>query len=262
MFKKLLTLIISCIILFAMQLPVFAADEPPIIHWERLSELTGVPAYELELAYNEMDENDFNIAISELEKAMESYKTLNIIESRAAVQPMSDSDWRIFRNSMRDGAILITQDSATLGYQHGHTSIISGLTNASASDPIYRTIYMTEHPGSTTNMGSSWRVQISNSLNSYWRTRENVATMYHKNSTAIMDLAGQTARSGLVIGYPYNPLANKNDTDKYNCSSLVYRCYIEHGVDIGTNGGTIVLPIHIAQDNDLRVYYRYGNYAW
>ena len=244
-------------------LPVSAATEKNEEYWGDLSCRTGIPAIELQNSYLQMSKEDFETAVIELEELMQYYKSLpNYGISLADASPMSDSQWRQFKSTMVNGSVLITQDSEHLNYYHGHAAIVSGVYDSTVPDPLNRVIYITEHPGSKDNGALSWRIILNNNTTNYWRTRSNVVNMHYGPSSNTMNTAGNVATTSYIIGKPYNPLADKNSATTFSCSSLVYRCYLEAGADVGGDSGSIVMPIHIAQDSDMIIRYLYGDFPW
>jgi len=134
-------------------------------------------------------------------------------------------------------------------------------------EPLSRVYYVTEHLGKRSDNGLSRRTVLGNSTCTdpsvyvYWRHASNIAIL-NSSSPSVMTSASAVARTSLVLDKPYHALALKTSTSEYNCSSLVYRCYINSGLDLSKYGSSIVLPIDIAQNTNLNKVYEYGNFSW
>lgn len=79
-----------------------------------------------------------------------------------------------------------------------------------------------------------------------WKTRYTKALC----ATVIDGDPGQAvdyASSKMGSSYNYNFL-NKWNTDKFYCSQLVWRAYIEQGIDLDKDGGNAVLPTDLVSD--------------
>lgn len=256
--KRIIILIFTISISLTLSVQAFAIENNDI-NWKDLSDKSGIPVEDLQDAYSKMTEDDFNSAVQHCIDAMDYYSTIPQTPSPRGDVRMDMSDWAVLKSNLSDGSMLITTDSETIGFKHGHISIISGAYSMNL-EPLSRVYYMTEHPGSKSGDGLSWRVILSNTEN-YWRKSENVA-IFNVASTSIMTSASSVARSSLVLDKPYNALALKTSTAEYNCSSLVYRCYYNSGLDISKSGSSIVLPKDIAQSSNVILVYEYGNFSW
>lgn len=258
--KKIISLILILSIIFTLSsINVFATD---IIDWDTLSQECGIGVEELKSAYSTMSFDEFLAATDYAKNMMNEYTNYpvntNISTTYAA---MGDNVWRNYRNAMRKGSVLITSESYFAGFQHGHAAIVSDISNETASDALERVIYIVEHPGSTTNSGLSWRVLLSNNATAYWRKTLNSAVFSSASAnTYAMNIAGNKSRT--KIDLPYSPLPNKDNRLVVNCSSLVYQCYDDAGIDISNGSSVTVLPINIAQDSDLTIVAEYGNLPW
>ncbi|AGX41391.1 YiiX/YebB-like N1pC/P60 family cysteine hydrolase [Clostridium saccharobutylicum] len=79
-----------------------------------------------------------------------------------------------------------------------------------------------------------------------WKTRYSkalCATVKNSNPRQAVDYA----ISKIGSDYNYNFL-NKWKTDKFYCSQLVWRAYIEQGIDLDKDGGNAVLPTDLVTD--------------
>lgn len=206
-----------------------------------------------------MTEEEFGATVQHCIDAMDYYKSLPETPSMYG-SALSESDWIAFKQSLVDGSVLLTTDSSTYGFEHGHASIISGAYSMELN-PLSRVFYVTEHPGKNYNNKLSWRRILHNQTTNYWRTRTNIGVL-NSSSSSIMAAASAVGNSSVVLNKPYAALALKNSTSEYNCSSLVYRCYINSGLDISKSASSIVLPIDIAQNTNLTLVYEYGNFSW
>lgn len=79
-----------------------------------------------------------------------------------------------------------------------------------------------------------------------WKTRYTkalCATVINGDPKQAVDYAS----SKIGSNYNYNFL-NKWKTDKFYCSQLVWRAYIEQGIDLDKDGGNAVLPTDLVSD--------------
>lgn len=79
-----------------------------------------------------------------------------------------------------------------------------------------------------------------------WKTRYTkalCATVKDSNPEQAVDYAS----SKIGSSYNYNFL-NKWNTDKFYCSQLVWRSYMEQGIDLDKDGGNAVLPTDLVSD--------------
>ena len=276
-FKKISMICLSLIIIATSSLTVFASEfkleifdnvskmlNEDINTWEELSIRTGIPVKDLKEAYSTIDSKTFLNSIQETANLMDIYEndTINNNASTYSVSfpgpVMPTSVWREFKSQLRNGSILISQHSYTLGFQHGHAAIISGVYNSNSNDPLNRTIYFTEHPGGG---NLSWRKELHNSPNLWWRRQLGVAS-YNVNDLAIMERAGEEARMPYMLNKPYSVFGYKDVISNFNCSSLVWTAYRRSsGIDIGSSSPN-VLPYHIAKSRYTYPTFKYGNYTW
>lgn len=254
--KKFISLVLTLSIIFSLSTMNTFAAEAETINWEELSLQSGIPAEDLQDAYNIMPEEDFYKALQDCIDAMIEYKSLPPVTSLYSA--MSNSAWLNFKNSLLDGSILITSDSITATYAHGHAGIISGIEFPNISTKNY---YITEHPGNGTNDGLSWRFILTDNTTNYWRTRTDLG-VFNASSTSIMTSASAVARTSLILNKGYTPLASKTNTTQYNCATLVYRCYLNSGLDISKASSSTVLPRDITQSSNLYNAYQYGAFDW
>ncbi|WOO87510.1 YiiX/YebB-like N1pC/P60 family cysteine hydrolase [Mollicutes bacterium LVI A0039] len=80
-----------------------------------------------------------------------------------------------------------------------------------------------------------------------------VPSKYHPNVSAANKNAAKYAREQDGMPYNYN-FFNTKTTDKFYCSQLVYRAWLEQGVNLNQGGG-IVTPADLYQDSDSKAYF-------
>lgn len=254
--KKTITIFLSLLMIFTMSsVNVFAANNDAI-NWNSLSSQTGISVEDLQYAYSTMPENEFYAIAEEYKSAMEYYASLPSSPSLYSSNEMTDVQWTNFKSKLSNGSILITSDSVTLTYAHGHAAIISGFVTTGSGSVSY---YFTEHPGGKDEGDLSWRRNIDNTT--YWRERSTLG-IYNAYSNSTMQDAAVEACSNVVLGKPYNAFANKSLTTYYNCATLVYRCYINSGLDISKTNSSTVLPVDITNSSNLYSKFQHNTFDW
>ncbi len=147
--------------------------------------------------------------------------------------------------NLKKGDILITFNTHTMGWRHGHCAIVL--------DENSNTLL--EHM----SMG-----EVSCTTHLYgWRSYPSFVVLRYKDAE-IAQKAAEYARKNL-LGVPYNILAGVIKKDKTNekktsshCSHIIWQAYKSAGVDIDKNNGIFVTPKDIAMSDELEVIQIYG----
>lgn len=147
---------------------------------------------------------------------------------------------------LKDGDILITFNTHTCDWRHGHAAIVTD----SRHDEIleHRSI------GCVSTLGKA----------SLWGNYPAFAVLRYTDESISGD-AARYAREHL-LGLDYNILAGvlkKDKTDDISgasshCSHIVWQAYKAFGVDIDSNGGVFVTPHDIAMSDKLKVVQIFG----
>lgn len=146
---------------------------------------------------------------------------------------------------LKDGDILITKATHTLGWRHGHAAIV---TDAEKGETLEAVTYGCE---SSLQNVSKW--QKYPSLLILRAKDEEIAKKaaeFAKNKLVGVDY-------GLLVGILCKDKQEMEVIDTTHCSHLVWQAYKAAGMDID-GSGWLVLPGDIAADNDLDVVFAYG----
>lgn len=146
---------------------------------------------------------------------------------------------------LRDGDILITKATHTLGWRHGHAAIV---TDANTGETLEAVTYGCE---SSFQNVSKWEKYPS--LLILRPKDEKVAknaAKFAKNKLVGVDY-------GLFVGLLSKDKQDMEVIDTTHCSHLVWQAYKAVGMDIDDDGW-LVLPSDIAADDDLGVMFAYG----
>lgn len=147
---------------------------------------------------------------------------------------------------LKDGDILITFNTHTLDWRHGHAAIV---TDADLGEIL-------EHK-SIGNVSDLTNIRT-------WQTYPAFLILRHPNEK-LAEKAASFAKKTLV-GIEYNLFSGFIKKDKSDettpsgshCSHIVWQAYKAAGVDIDFDGGIIVTPADIASCDKLRLVQIYG----
>lgn len=253
--KKLLSLILVLAMMTVTTTTAFANPTSPY-NWSKLSQETGIGITELQDAYNLYGEDLFSDLVAEVKNAYAEKQ--HVITPYVNGSIMTDAQWMNFKSLCTNGTILISQDSMTAGFMHGHCGIVSDASGSGLS----RTVYVVEAPGSGQ---VSKRTSLDAKSVTWWRQRVTLRAYDVVSSTGTvmsskMSSAARTSTSGLILGKPYNALAPVKDTNIYNCATLVNRCYYANGIKFSTSDDSTLLPRDI--DKHALTMYKYSKAGW
>ncbi len=147
---------------------------------------------------------------------------------------------------LKDGDILITFNTHTLDWRHGHAAIV---TDATVGEIL-------EHK-------SIGNVSVLTNLRS-WQTYPAFLVLRYPDEKEAQKAAAYAKKT--LVGIDYNLFAGFIKKDKSNetipsgshCSHIVWQAYKEAGVDIDYDRGIIVTPFDIASSDKLRLVQIYG----
>lgn len=153
---------------------------------------------------------------------------------------------------VKNGYVLVTKSSQTLGVRNGHAALVVDAANGSILEA--GPVGMTSH--------------ISDI--SVWRTYPTMIMLklkdeiIQKNTSLIRNLINDALNNLTDIPYKITPgilSQKKNIPDKIpasNCSHLIWAAFMRQGIDIDSDGGPIVTPRDIARSNLFEIVQIYG----
>lgn len=180
--------------------------------------------------------NELYFKEQEIEKNFIAYPITVEEQNKEQTTPIAD---------LKKGDILITFNTHTMGWRHGHCAIV-----------------LDEKRNTLLEHMAIGEVSCETSLGSWGEYPSFVVLRY--NDEKIAQKAVEYAQKNL-IEIPYNILAGvikKDKTDEKNpsshCSHIVWQAYKSAGVDIDKNKGIFVTPKDIAMSDELEVIQIYG----
>lgn len=213
------------------------------IDYKKISKYTGLSPY----AVKEMvDNGDFEKVLKineiyfekpEFEKDYIAFPITAQEQNADSIMPMAD---------LKKGDILITYNTHTFDWRHGHAAIVVD----DAGNVILE--HMAIGETSVLSRANKW---------SYY---PGFIILRHPDRN-IAESAANYARENLV-DIPYSIFAGFGDKDmsdndnikSSHCSHIVWQAYKAVGCDIDSNRGVIVTPEDIAKSNELNVVQIYG----
>ena len=149
---------------------------------------------------------------------------------------------------LQNGDIIITLSIHSLGWRHGHATII---TDAEKGEGVQAV--MIGEKSNTSLVGS-------------WTKYPMVAVLRPKNvSEDVRNQAGQYAEEnlkGLYYSFSGGVFSGRNPDEKLNttqCAHLVWFAYLTCGVDIAPESGRIITPKDFLESENLQIVQVYGN---
>lgn len=161
-------------------------------------------------------------------KDLEGYSNLFFEQARKNFKYMPKSF-----ESLRKGDILVTKDSKTSGWHHGHAAMLLDGNNIVEAD------------GKTVTK-RSYR----------WKNEYNTAMALTVDSVSREEAHNAAIWAYGKRGTPYGIHTNPNRTDRFYCSQLVYRSYLsatKSRVKIDGGSTHIITPMDLVRDDDTRV---------
>ncbi|AKM17707.1 Uncharacterized distant relative of cell wall-associated hydrolases [[Flavobacterium] thermophilum] len=132
-----------------------------------------------------------------------------------------------------NGDILITYDSESSGWNHGHAAIVRW-------DGEY---IIEAWPG------EGVRYYVNN-----WKTRWKTWKGLWVKGAMGEDYTSAQSYARAQIGEPYSLTATKGQSSKWYCSLLVWKAWENRGFDLDDDGGIIVTPSDLDQDSETITY--------
>ncbi|WJQ14403.1 YiiX/YebB-like N1pC/P60 family cysteine hydrolase [Geobacillus stearothermophilus] len=132
-----------------------------------------------------------------------------------------------------NGDILITYDSESSGWNHGHAAIVRW-------DGDY---IIEAWPG------DGVRYYVNN-----WKIRFKTWKALWVKGAMGEDYTSAQSYARAQIGEPYSLTATKNQSSKWYCSLLVWKAWENRGFDLDDDGGIIVTPSDLDQDPETITY--------
>ena len=265
--KKIISILASLSLISAMSITTYAYDEPTREELfgaseEILSTLDNNELERLEEMYYTHSENSSELQLNSQRSNASSVSTEYTLEQSGINLALSYS---------YKGAVWVTRDGETLGYDHGHAALIYTVASWDKSS--------IEHRGSGSTNPSTWLTAYSTVYNlegdTYW---QNVHTLkvYDVSNTAngatdheSMYCAADYAYYNLQ-GLSYAPLALKDNVTNVNCATLVYKAYAEqnyggNSIELGSASSVTVIPKDLVEDEKLILKMAFqwpGSHTW
>lgn len=143
------------------------------------------------------------------------------------------------------GDVLVSLDSASSSMIIGHAAIVSH-----SSDTTIESFKENYSP-----IGVDGVQYYTN----VWHNKKGAFWLRAKKASAALNTAAVNYASNQV-GKPYNiNFLDKERTDCFYCSQLVWQSWFTVGIDIDSNGGSIVSPVDIVNSENLYMVARVGD---
>ncbi len=146
---------------------------------------------------------------------------------------------------IKDGDVLITRATHSLGFRHGHAAIVIDAENGKTLESVV--------------LGTKSTVQELDK----WRNYPSLLILRHKNSE-VAEKASAYAKEhlvdvdyGLFVGTLKKDKQHMDKIDSTQCAHLVWQAYYSAGEDIDSDGW-LVIPEDIAKNKSLGVVFAYG----
>ncbi len=133
-----------------------------------------------------------------------------------------------------EGDILITYDSETAGWNHGHAAIVR-----------YDDTYIVE-----AWPGDGVRYHVNN-----WADRFTDARGFWVSGADGADYDGAEGVAKAQLGEPYTIWTTKSNTSEWYCSKLVWYGWKQQGYELDHDGGTYVIPADLENDSQTTRFY-------
>lgn len=146
---------------------------------------------------------------------------------------------------VKDGDILITRATHSLGFRHGHAAIVIDAENEKTLESVV--------------LGTKSAVQELDK----WRNYPTVLILRPKDSKTAEKAAQYAKESlvnvdyGLFVGILKKDKQHMDIIDSTQCAHLVWQAYYAAGEDIDSDGW-LVIPDDISQNTNLEVVFAYG----
>lgn len=167
------------------------------------------------------------------------------------VEELSAGDGEIVKlkyPELKKGDILITRSTHTLFFRHGHAGLITDGNSGEILEAMA--------------LGSKSSLQNANS----WMSYPTIAILRPKNLKVedidkIIDYAKNNLcgiNYSFTTGFFGDAYAEEKTISKTQCAHLVWSAYKTCGIDIDSNGGSLVLPQDILKSRELDLVWSYG----
>lgn len=147
---------------------------------------------------------------------------------------------------LKNGDILITFNTITLDWRHGHAAIVTDANKGIIHE------HMSVGNNSTTGYASKWGKYAAFAvLRHPDENTANSAAEYAKEHLTDVPYS-------IFAGIPQKDMSKEEKIKSSHCSHIVWQAYKAVGEDIDQNGGMIVTPKDIAKSNKLKVVQVFG----
>lgn len=165
---------------------------------------------------------------------------------------ITDSEGEMLTNppfaDIQDGDIIITLNIHSLGWRHGHAAIVTDAENGVTVQAVMM--------GEDSNYGSfeEWEnfpcVAVLRAKNLSSGERKKIAEFAEDNLTGIKySLFADAFKSPNIENLP----------ETTHCANLVWYAFMQFGIDIDSDGGTVVTPNDILNSDNLEIVQIYGS---
>lgn len=189
-------------------------------YYEQLSLYTGIPVNELKKLEKQYGELTQYMGIKVDVNRLRNGRDITLSSKGGdSDTPMTDEQFKKFKNAAKTGDILVTKDSWTLFVNHGHAAIVEN-DNVSKDKYIVQAI----GPGE-----KSRREKIDCWASCY------TARIYYPSSATSSQRKNAGSYSAKLTNIDYNALADIKSSSEANCATLVWKAYKEQGISLDTS---------------------------
>ena len=148
---------------------------------------------------------------------------------------------------VRNGDVIITRGTHTMGWRHGHAAIVTDAENDETLESV--------------SLGQESSFQELDK----WRKYPSVLILRPKQREAGEKAAAFAKEKLANVDYsPFVGIKRKNKQqmeriDSTQCAHLVWQAYCAAGIDLDSNGGWLVTPKDIANSSELELVQAYGS---
>lgn len=165
---------------------------------------------------------------------------------------ITDSDGEALKNppfaDVQDGDIIITLNIHSLGWRHGHAAIVTDAENGITVQAVM--IGEESDYGNLAEWESYPCVAVLRAKNLSADEREKIAEFAENNLTGIKySLFADMFKNSNIESLP----------ETTHCANLVWYAFMQFGIDIDSDGGTVVTPKDILNSENLEIVQIYGN---
>ncbi len=149
-------------------------------------------------------------------------------------------------NDVRQGDILVSMSTHTLGWRHGHCGIVTG---EAPCDTVEAAIW--GKPSNRTHMehwksyGDLTHLRVKEDVAAKALTSCGVARVEGLSAAQQLGQMAAAFASESCVNIAYSPLAGLKESESFSstqCAHLIWYVYRQYGLDLDGDGGRIVTP--------------------